>query len=257
MKKKRGFTLVELLVVIAIIAILAAFLLPAIRSVRDKALLAVCKKNLNTIGTGIYMYMEDHNGQYPNCSYAEFRGGTFGMVTLLEPYLPFGTREDQNGNQTQWVDSRYTCPAYEKRNRGYSSDAITYGSYCYRHAFQGDDPNPGDDTPPEPHDGANLAGRRMEDLGGREAAGTWNIQHWTASEYGAVWDMGWIDSTPNTEPHDFDGIPAHESGFNVLFADLHAGTHLWVHRAGLIPDGSTPNIPPELRDDQYKIEQQN
>ena len=66
MKSSRTkFTLIELLVVIAIIAILAAILLPALQSARERGRSASCVNNLKTVGNYTLMYWNDYNTFFP------------------------------------------------------------------------------------------------------------------------------------------------------------------------------------------------
>jgi len=62
---KKPFTLIELLVVIAIIAILAAMLLPALKSAKDMAKRSACISNMKQVTLALHNYASDNNTDLP------------------------------------------------------------------------------------------------------------------------------------------------------------------------------------------------
>ncbi len=130
--KHACFTLIELLVVIAIIAILAAMLLPALQSARERGKASVCRGNMKNIGTYMMTYTADNNdfmphaissggktvpGDYKGTPYLQYQGVITGVGLLYRHYNPAAHERLDGGwvQETKRPDWLY-CPSMENNS---------------------------------------------------------------------------------------------------------------------------------------------
>jgi len=131
--KHQCFTLIELLVVIAIIAILAAILLPALNSARERGRSASCINNIKQIASAFnlyqhsnddYMpcYMRDWYGVSNGVSWADFlyRGGFIDRQSFVCPTDPFGANCLSNTDGLAFGSDRHSSygDPYDNINSG-------------------------------------------------------------------------------------------------------------------------------------------
>lgn len=236
-----AFTLIELLVVIAIIAILAAFLLPALSQGKIKAQNIACINNLNQLEDCCHLYMADFQDYLVPNEVGGFVtiGTTNGptQVTNLYSWCPGiapqdpGVSDVQNGLLYPYSQQPaiYHCPSDQStvegspnllRNRSY---CMSIGIACYY-------------SPQEPLPGSFL---RLYDVKGPVPSqsfvliDTQELDIWDCT-FGIIssdqyWSDWWID------------MPAdrHSQGANLSFVDGHVEHWKWQARKIKQPDQGT------------------
>ncbi len=128
--KQKNFTLIELLVVIAIIAILAAILLPALQSSRERGRSASCINNLRQIGALFSTYSDTFDDIVPPYEWKRPAGSTGSGSTIhwldatdswfVQQFNPKAT----STNYPQVL----TCASVVKTNLSWKQFAMPHGS---------------------------------------------------------------------------------------------------------------------------------
>ena len=125
--KLNSFTLIELLVVIAIIAILAAMLLPALQSARERGRSSSCINNLKQFSLCMTQYSNDYDSYCMVPRYEKYFGRS---IRLTWP----GMLQELNYISKKSKSSIFSCPSNRSKcNGSYPDDggalyyAATYG----------------------------------------------------------------------------------------------------------------------------------
>lgn len=107
--RQYGFTLIELLVVVSIIAVLAALLLPSIRTARASARLMQCVSNLRQVGMAALSYAGDWEGAVPN-SFNDASNPYYWSATAIGDYLPTSDRAWRCTSPLRWKATSASFP---------------------------------------------------------------------------------------------------------------------------------------------------
>jgi len=121
---KAGFTLIELLVVIAIIAVLAAMLLPALNSAKQRAQAAGCMSNKKQLQLACITYTDDNNDLLP--FNPDQSATTLGTPPWVSGIMTWDKSSD-NTNTANLTDPKLSClAAYTPQPQIYWCPADTY-----------------------------------------------------------------------------------------------------------------------------------
>lgn len=231
--KRNRFTLIELLVVIAIIAILAAMLLPALQSARERGRATSCINNAKQIVLSMANYGNDYQYFPPGWTFSD-QGSQNDYQWLLigYKYIPSG--------------SSYLCPSVVGREKGSyratqvlsmntgnfgKSDYLWYarvGSYAYNIMGVGDDYYGNSPTYPIKYSSVSLSAPKALKPGKTKYPSRLIVT--SEMKYMSSTLMTIPASTMDGEEEQLD--PRHSKRFNASFVDGSV-------KSMTVPDGMT------------------
>ncbi len=135
---RRALTTVEALIASAVVIVFLAIGYPAARALTGRAHQSACAERLHTLGAGLALYANDHDGALPAATTAEWayqsvkdvpadelKGSPALLRELIKPYVPgeeawFCPLDPHRGEDALWLGQRHRLTGfrYDPRSSG-------------------------------------------------------------------------------------------------------------------------------------------
>jgi len=261
--RKRGFTLIELLVVIAIIAILAAILFPVFAQAREQARTTSCLSNNKQLGTGMMMYLQDYDENFPSWNWNFFCGGgnngaprdsgafwTMAIYPYVKNAALYKCPDDTLVQYDSWAGCSDDAGSHDMFTKN-----SNYVSYGFGEIYGNQPKYAGYSAPSHCLMFADSATQlvsiapvgwwnsNINSIVARAAFG--NDTSWNIFTEGGTWSESWTATDFRSHFSDaaLNNATRHHGGSNITFADGHAKYSTWSQLTwcNVFSDPACPN----------------